>query len=251
MATACDTRRDSGKGRALSPKPVIGAGPAAVDDDLDVRPDAVPLPEEAPMLRTATLMLAALLAIAFATEALADPPPWAPAHGYRSKDKGKGKDKRRDRDGERYWVGYSGNEYSRDFDVVEGRCNREQVGAVLGGVVGGVVGNQVGSRDNRTVATIIGVAVGALIGAKVGRDMDDRDRACLGQALELGASGRRVAWTNETTGVRYELVPADGRRDGGPVCRDFRLSSIQGRERRDSDARACQSRPGVWELSRG
>ena len=181
--------------------------------------------------------------------ALADPPSWAPAHGYRSEDKGKGK--HRDRDGERYWVGYSGNEYSRDFDVVEGRCNREQVGAVLGGVVGGVVGNQVGSRDNRTVATIIGVAVGALIGAKVGRDMDDRDRACLGQALELGASGRRVAWTNETTGVRYELVPADGRRDGGPVCRDFRLSSFQGRERRDSDARACQSRPGVWELARG
>ncbi len=203
------------------------------------------------MPRPTALLLVALLTLAGTTEALADPPSWAPAHGYRSKDKDRDKDRRRDRGGERYWVGYSGTEYSRDFGIAEGRCNREQVGAVLGGVVGGVVGNQVGSRDNRTVATILGAAVGALIGAKVGRDMDDRDRACLGQSLELGASGRRVAWTNESTGVRYELVPADGRRDGGPVCRDFRLTRIEGRGREERDARACQSRPGVWDLARG
>ena len=198
------------------------------------------------MSRLLTLLLTALFALSFAAEALADPPSWAPAHGYRNKDKSKGK--QRDPDRERFWVGYSGIEYGRDFDVVQGRCNREQVGAVLGGVVGGVVGNQVGSRENRTVATIIGAAVGALIGAKVGRDMDDRDRACLGQGLELGASGRRVAWTNETSGVRYELVPADGQRGSGPVCRDFRLTTVKGAARHDGDARACQTRPGVWEL---
>jgi surface antigen len=199
------------------------------------------------MMRTAKLVIASLIALSFAAEGLADPPSWAPAHGYRSKEKGKGK--HREREGERYWVGYSGREYDRDFDVVQGRCNREKVGAVLGGVVGGVVGNQVGSRDNRTVATIVGAAVGALIGAKVGRDMDERDRACIGQALELGASGRRVAWTNESLGVRYELVPADGQRGSGAVCRDFRLTTVQGRERRDNDARACQTQAGVWELA--
>jgi len=203
------------------------------------------------MMRTATLLLAALFVAGLAAETFADPPAWAPAHGYRSKEKGKGKGRRGDDGRDRYWVGYSGREYDRDFEVVQGRCNREQIGAVLGGVVGGVVGNQVGSRDNRTVSTIIGAAVGALIGAKVGSDMDDRDRACMGQALELGVAGRRVAWTNETSGVRYELVPADGRRESGPVCRDFRLSTVQERDRRDRDARACQTRPGVWELSRG
>ncbi len=199
------------------------------------------------MTRFLTLSLTALLALSFAAEAVAEPPSWAPAHGYRNKDKGKGK--HRGREDDRYWVGYSGIEYGRDFDIVQGRCNREQVGAVLGGVVGGVVGNQVGSRDNRTVSTIVGAAVGALIGAKVGRDMDDRDRACLGQGLELGAAGRRVAWTNETSGVRYELVPADGQRGNGTVCRDFRLSTVTGQERRDRDARACQTRPGIWELA--
>jgi surface antigen len=194
-------------------------------------------------MRLAVLVLSTLMAMVFGAATVADPPPWAPAHGYRSK----GKDKRR----ERIYVGYSGREYDRDFEILQGRCNREQVGAVLGGVVGGVVGNQIADRSDRTVATILGAAVGALIGAKIGRDMDDRDRACMGQALELGTSGRRVAWTNEATGVRYELVPADGRRGDGPVCREFMLVTVAGSDRRSSDGRACQSSPGVWDIARG
>jgi surface antigen len=199
-------------------------------------------------MRVAAVTITALLCLASAGETFADPPPWAPAHGYRNDGKGKGKNRR----GERYYVGFSGREYDRDFDVVQGRCNREQVGAVLGGVVGGVIGNQAADRDDRTVATILGAAVGALIGASIGRGMDDRDRACMGQALELGTAGRRVAWTNESTGVRFELVPADGRRGtSGPVCRDFTLVTVAGGARRSSDGRACQSRPGVWDLARG
>ena len=98
---------------------------------------------------------------------------------------------------------------------------------------------------------IAGAAVGALVGAKIGRDMDDRDRACLGQALELGATGQRITWTNASTGVRYELLPGDGRRDGGPVCRDFRLVTVAGQDRVVRDGRACQVGPGVWDSSRG
>lgn len=199
-------------------------------------------------MRIAALILSGVLATALAAEALADPPSWAPAHGYR--DKGKGKGKHRDRGRGEYYVGYSGREYDRDFGIVQGRCNREQVGAVLGGVVGGVVGNQVADRDDRTVATILGAAVGALVGAKIGRDMDDRDRACMGQALELGASGRRVAWTNESSGIRYELVPAGTPRDGAPACREFTLVSFAGSERRENRGLACQERPGVWDLPR-
>jgi surface antigen len=201
-------------------------------------------------MRIATLFLSAVLLASFAAEALADPPSWAPAHGYRDKGKGKGKHRDRDRDRGEYYVGYSGREYDRDYGIVRGRCNREEVGAVLGGVVGGVVGNRVADREDRTVATILGAAVGALLGAKIGRDMDDRDRACVGQALELGASGRRVAWTNESTGMRYELVPAGGARDGGPACREFTLVSLAGSERRESRGLACQERPGVWDLAR-
>ncbi len=222
-------------------------------------------------MRTAAVIASATLFLLADVSALADPPRWAPAHGYRDKqdDHDRRDDERRDgrdRDGDRdgdhdgdrhgnrrrqsYYVGYSGTEYDRDFGIPAGRCNREEVGAVLGGVVGGVVGNQVGSRDNRVVATILGATVGALIGAKIGRDMDDRDRSCFGHALEIGTGGRRVNWSNNDTGVRYALVPLDGARGGTQVCRDFQLTSSRGGIVDVRKGRACQVRPGAWELVR-
>lgn len=203
-------------------------------------------------MRTAKLLVSAALLTLGATAALADPPRWAPAHGYRDKheDRDHDDDRHEHRRRERYYVGYSGTEYDRDFGIPSGRCNREEVGAVLGGVVGGVVGNQVGSRDNRVVATILGATVGALIGARIGRDMDDRDRSCFGYAMEIGTGGRRVNWINSDTGVRYVLVPLDGVRGGAQVCRDFQLTSTRGRDVDVRKGRACQVRPGAWELVR-
>jgi len=192
-------------------------------------------------------MLAALLVTAWTAPALADPPDWAPAHGYRNKEDGKHNGRKRR---QAYYVGYSGREYDRDFDIGSGRCDREKVGAVLGGVVGGVVGNRVADREDRVVATIIGAAIGALIGASVGRDMDERDRACLGQSLELGATGRPVRWSNPANGVSYELVPLDGVRGEGRTCRNFTLVSTAREHREERRGTACQASPGVWELSR-
>lgn len=190
----------------------------------------------------------AVVSLGLATDVLADPPPWAPAHGYRDKGKGKGKGKR---DRERYYVGYSGREYDQDYDIVRsGRCNREKVGAVIGGVFGGVIGNEVGSRDNRVIATILGAAAGALIGAKIGRDMDARDRACWGQALELGTTGRRIVWINEDNGVRYDITPGGGSQSRDRVCRDYDLVEWHGRDSMKSAGTACQIRPGEWEIAR-
>jgi len=204
-------------------------------------------------MRSIVVVLAAIASLSLAAQAFADPPPWAPAHGWRDKhdDEHEHEDEdEHEHERGRYYVGYSGAEYDRDFDINRGRCNREQVGAVLGGVVGGVIGNQVGNRDDRVVATIIGAAIGALVGAKIGRDMDDGDRACFGHALELGVTGRPVIWTNESNHVRYQLVPGDGSRDGGRVCRRFTLLAVDGRDRVTRKGMACQTSRGVWELAR-
>jgi surface antigen len=186
-------------------------------------------------MRKIALLFLLALAASWAAEAFADPPPQAPAHGWRKKH-------------DRYYVGYTGTRWDRDYDVSSGRCNREEIGAVLGGVVGGVIGSQVGSRDNRTVATIIGAAVGALIGAKIGRDMDDEDRACFGHALEIGSTGRRVVWDNRSSGVHYVLVPGVGARTRDGVCRDFTLYATRENNRWTRKGRACQTDPGVWKI---
>jgi len=186
-------------------------------------------------MRIFTLAIVVALFAGWVGEAFADPPSWAPAHGWRKKH-------------DPYYVGYSGTKWEHDYDVSSGRCNREEIGAVLGGVVGGVIGSQVGSRDNRTVATIIGAAVGALLGAKIGRDMDDGDRACFGHALEIGSAGRRVVWDNPSSGVHYVLVPGAGTRSRETVCRDFTLYASREENRWSRKGRACQSDPGVWKI---
>jgi surface antigen len=176
-------------------------------------------------------------------ESLAAPPPWAPAHGYRNKGKGNGPQTK-------FYVGYSGREYERDYDIVRGRCNREKVGAVIGAVVGGAIAHDAASRDNRVIATILGAAAGALVGAAIGKRMDERDRACWGHALELGTTARKIYWINEANGVRYEVTPGNGSREAGRVCREYALLEISGSDRLNSSGTACQVAPGEWQLAR-
>lgn len=193
--------------------------------------------------RTARMTALSLLA-ALTLPALADPPPHAPAHGWRKKHAS-----RHERDA-RYYVGYTGRHWEHDYDIQSGHCNREAVATVLGGVVGGVVASRVSSPENRTVATIVGAAAGALIGNRIGHELDEADRGCFGHALEVGKSGQRVTWANESTGVRYEMVPGAERDRNGAPCRDFTLVAVDGRERSSREGVACQSQPGVWQLAR-
>lgn len=187
-------------------------------------------------MRTFVTFVVLFIIGAWCVEAVAAPPAHAPAHGWRKKH-------------DPYYVGYSGRQWEHDYGVLSGTCNREAVATVLGGVIGAVVGSRTASDEDRTVATIAGAVVGAVIGKWIGRELDEADRACMGHALEVGAVGQRVAWTNETTGVRYEVVPGEGRREEGAACREFTLSAVTGKEKSSQRALACQSRAGVWQIA--
>ena len=184
--------------------------------------------------------IAAVALAAFAASSLpldaayADPPPWAPAHGWRAKHKHKK---------EKYV-------YYREvpYDIGIGRCNRDLIGAVLGGTVGGAIGSQIGDGAGRTVATVGGVLVGAVVGGAIGRRMDDRDRACVAHALDLAPDGRAVSWANPETGARYELRPlglyqaADGR-----SCREYVTEAVIEGESRRIRGVACRAPDGAWQ----
>lgn len=182
-----------------------------------------------------TALLLAMLICAWGAEAFADPPAHAPAHGWRKKH-------------DPYYVGYTGTRWERDYEVASGRCNRQEIGAVLGGVAGGVVGSKVASPENRTVGIIIGAAAGALLGARIGRELDEGDRGCFGHTLEIARPGGRVVWANEATGVRYSLVPGEGRQEGGLTCRPFTLEGVAGAQKSKRVGKACQSSQGVWRV---
>jgi surface antigen len=183
----------------------------------------------------AVLALAAgVLAVTVPGNSYADPPPWAPAHGKRSK-------------GEDY-TGYHGKKWKSDYGVLEGRCNREQVGAVLGGVVGGAIGSQVGQGENRPIAIAIGTIAGAVIGAQIGRDMDEADRACLGHALELAGDKKRVTWKGADGRTTYLVTPVRGVEHNGAQCREFDFRVTAGERRETSRARACPADDGNWRI---
>lgn len=184
------------------------------------------------MNRLAWAVVSCLVALSM-TEALADPPPWAPAHGRRAKDSS-------------LYVGYSGREWSRDYGVLGGRCNTDEVLTVIGAVAGGVIGNRTASAENRAIATLAGAIIGGVIGNRVGDAIDDRDRACIGHSLELVGSGRYVEWQNVTTGVWYQVRPL---RDIDRRCREFELQSrpSKGKARKDR-LRACRDDDGRWNI---
>jgi surface antigen len=178
----------------------------------------------------------AVAVLALPCIALATPPSWAPAHGWRKKN-------------DPTYAGYSGRSWQSDYGVTSGSCDRTEVGAVLGGIAGGIVGSQVGKGDSRTVAIVVGTVIGAAIGAEVGRRMDEADRSCAGHALELADQGQRVSWVNSKTGVRYQLTPLG--RDGtdSQGCREFRLVATGAFGLSEGRTTACAGSDGVWSLA--
>ena len=142
------------------------------------------------MKKTLLALAAAALAIP-AAPAAADPPHWAPAHGYRDKHESRGYDRyrasdrryrdrrarvyddygryyepRRVRRGDRIWRGNDGRYY----------CRRDNgtTGLIIGAAGGALLGREIDNRGSRAEGTILGAAIGGLLG----RAIDKGDARC-------------------------------------------------------------------------
>ena len=187
-----------------------------------------------------TLALAGLLG---SGPVLADPPSHAPAHGYYKKhhDDDHDHDRKKYRQAKHY-QGKSGVAYVHDYGISSGRCNRDEIGAVIGGVTGAVIGSRVADREDRVVGMVVGGVLGAVVGHAIGDSMDDRDRACMGHALELGRPGVPVEWRHD--GRHYHFTPRGDARDG---CR-YATMMVDGRK--PHEVLACPSGRGEWTFRR-
>jgi surface antigen len=180
--------------------------------------------------------LALMVAIAIAVPvAQADPPPHAPAHGWRQKH-------------DPYYVGYTGYRWNDDYGIRGGRCDRDRVGTVLGAVVGGAIGSTVGDGGDRLIAILAGAAIGAVIGREIGSEMDENDRACFGHSLELLEDGRHVDWDGTRSGMRYTLTPDRRFERNGRVCRQFTLVRYLDGARVTKHGSACRYGDGDWRM---
>ena len=121
------------------------------------------------MMNKLILASAAAALLMPAAPALADPPPWAPAHGARAH---RGDDGRYDRNG-RYRTPQRINSDTRVWRGEDGRyyCRRDNgtTGLIVGAAAGALIGREIDSRGDRTVGTILGAAGGALLGREIDR----------------------------------------------------------------------------------
>lgn len=111
------------------------------------------------MKKAISAAVMALTVAGAAAPALARPPYWAPANGYRSHNGDI--QYRRNQDGIRYWQGQDGRYYCR-------RGNGT-VGILIGGAAGALVGRALDTRGDRATGTIIGAAAGALLGNHIAK----------------------------------------------------------------------------------
>ena len=107
---------------------------------------------------TASIMAATMFGAT--APALADPPRWAPAHGWRAKN-GDIRYQRAE-NGVRYWRGDDGRYYCRRSDGT--------TGLLIGAAVGGLAGRELAGRNDRTLGTVIGAGAGALLGRSIDRN---------------------------------------------------------------------------------
>lgn len=127
-----------------------------------------------------TMLALTLAAVAVpVAPALAEPPPWAPAHGRRDHDNRYDRYQGNYYQG-RYWDGqqrryYQERRLGRNDRIWErnGRyyCRRNDgtTGLIVGAALGGVLGNSIAGRGDRTLGTILGVAGGGLLGREIDR----------------------------------------------------------------------------------
>lgn len=117
----------------------------------------------------ALILSAAALGLALPmAPALADPPPWAPAHGYHSRHgdniydaRGRYYEPQPISRRDRVWQGRDGRHYCR-------RANGT-TGLIIGAAGGALLGREIDGGYNRTAGTIVGAALGGLLGREIDR----------------------------------------------------------------------------------
>lgn len=216
------------------------------------------------MTRTKLRTCAAVVGLLFAVSsvplsaAFADPPPWAPAHGWRDKHDRDDDDWR-----ERHHHRHHDEDDDRDYSAVapppavvampygldQRVCYRDMIGAALGGATGGLIGSNIGKGKGRTVATVGGVLVGLFVGGRIGRNMDQLDQACAGQVLEHVPDRQTVVWQGQGEGGGYWVTPTRSYDAGnGRYCREYTSDAIIAGRKQQTYGTACRQPDGTWEI---
>jgi surface antigen len=183
--------------------------------------------------------------------AFADPPPWAPAYGYREKHHDDGRDRQP-------VVVAPPPVYvtpapvvapapAIPFGLAQNTCHRDLIGAALGGAAGGLIGSNIGKGSGRTLATVGGVLAGLFVGGAIGRSMDEADQACVGAVLQYAPDHQTVVWQGADQ-QGYWVTPTRSYESDGRYCRQYESRALVDGLAETTISRACRRPDGSWAL---
>lgn len=179
--------------------------------------------------------------VAIPTTAFADPPSWAPAHGYRAKQKNKHHHHKN------YDRGYRSDMFVSDGNFL--RCNRDVIGALIGGGAGTAIGSTIGKGSGRDAAMIGGAILGLLGGYSVGQSLDQADVACTGYALQQIPDGQTARWINPDSQRQFNMTPTrTWQNTAGRYCREYTATTVIGGRQQQSYGTACMQPDGNWQI---
>ncbi|MDF1750728.1 MAG: glycine zipper 2TM domain-containing protein [Alphaproteobacteria bacterium] len=169
------------------------------------------------------------------TIAFADPPPWAPAHGWRAKQGDNHSKQRRDNDD----TAYSGSIFG---------CNGDVLGSVVGGLAGAALGSQFGKGDGKTIAIISGAIVGVLAGGSIGRSVDVTNNNCISKTFETVPDSQPVVWQGQQDQT-YSITPTNTFEVApGAYCREYTSTATVSNQQQKVFGTACRQPDGTWKI---
>ena len=138
-------------------------------------------------------------------------------------------------------------------DTLQGRGNKETLGAATGAVIGGVLASNVGDGKGQLVAVGVGTLLGALVGSEVGRSLDKADMLYAQRANQQAHSapiGETISWNNPESGNSGNVTPVrDGYADSGEYCREYQQTIYVGGVQETAVGIACRNPDGTWKIA--
>ena len=132
-------------------------------------------------------------------------------------------------------------------------ANKNAGAVVAGGVVGGLVGNMFGGGTGKVLMTAAGAVAGGFVGDRLYKRhaKSEYEKQAAQQALNNGASGQKISWTDPRTQESGYFVALNTQRmTDGRVCRDFRRGlTVGGEEVDQTTGTACKKSNGEWDVS--
>ena len=134
-----------------------------------------------------------------------------------------------------------------------GGLSKSDIGTGLGAATGAVIGSSFGKGNGRVVGGVLGGLLGAGIGHSIGSSLDRADMQYYQQAqysaLETGAPGQALPWSNPQTGNSGSFeANKPYQNPTGQYCREFTQTINVGGQSQKAYGTACREPDGTWRV---